>query len=250
MVEEALEIDWTTNTDFWRKAINKEMAKVKIAWITHDGHTPQQVREGKASEFIGFQKIGCHIVFDIKMDFTRKARFVTGGHTTTAPTSITYLSVVSRDSVRLAFLIAALNNIDIMSCDLENVYLNAPCREKIWFEAGIECGKDQGKPTQMYGYGRQSGTAMVTNITRCYSFMWMISWLSVIRPKMLLRRSLPSTRQRTGVSNHQRFISAPMSLKCNYLTVEKFGPLHPRRMSRMHLLLVNGFYKKTGTGTY
>jgi hypothetical protein len=32
---------------------------------------------------IGFQEIGCHIVFDIKMDFTRKARFCAGGHTHT-----------------------------------------------------------------------------------------------------------------------------------------------------------------------
>jgi hypothetical protein len=31
-VKEALEIDRMTNTDFWRKAINKEMAKVKVAW--------------------------------------------------------------------------------------------------------------------------------------------------------------------------------------------------------------------------
>jgi hypothetical protein len=144
-VEEALEIDRITNTDFWKSAINKEMAKVKIAWATHDGHNPQQIREGKVAEFIGFQEIGCHIVFDIKMDFTRKARFVAGGHTTTAPSSLTYSSVVSRDSVRLAFLIAALNDIDIMSCDLENAYLNAPCREKIWFEGGLECGADHGK---------------------------------------------------------------------------------------------------------
>eukprot|EP00956_Cyclotella_meneghiniana_P022806 scaffold43502_cov23-Cyclotella_meneghiniana.AAC.1 len=59
--------------------------------------------------------------------------------------SITYSSVVSRDSVRLAFLIAALNELDIMSCDIGNAYLNAPCREKIWFKAGIECGEDKGK---------------------------------------------------------------------------------------------------------
>ena len=32
-----------------------------------------------------------------------------------------------------------------MSCDLENAYLNAPCREKIWFEGGLECGEDRGK---------------------------------------------------------------------------------------------------------
>ena len=144
-VKEALEIDSTTNTDFWRKAINKEMAKVKVAWKTHDGHTPQQVREGNVPDLIGFQEIGCHIVFDIKMDITWKAQFVAGGHTTEAPSSLTYSSTVSRDSIRLMFLIAALNDIGIMSCDLENAYLNAPCREKIWFEGGIECGEDQGK---------------------------------------------------------------------------------------------------------
>jgi hypothetical protein len=52
---------------------------------------------------------------------------------------------VLRDSIWLAFLIAAMNDIDKMSCDLENAYLNAPCREKIWFEGGIKCGKNQGK---------------------------------------------------------------------------------------------------------
>jgi hypothetical protein len=48
---------------------------------------------------IGFQEIGCHIVFDIKMDFTRKARFCAGGHTTDTPAVMMYSSVVSRDSV-------------------------------------------------------------------------------------------------------------------------------------------------------
>jgi hypothetical protein len=35
--------------------------------------------------------------------------------------------------------------LDIMSCDLENLYLNAKCKEKIWFEGGIKCGANQGK---------------------------------------------------------------------------------------------------------
>jgi hypothetical protein len=91
------------------------------------------------------QQIGCHIVFDIKMDFTRKARFVTGSHTTETPAAMTYSSVVSRESIRLGFMIAALNSLDIMSCDLENAYLNAKCQEKIWFEGGLECGANKGK---------------------------------------------------------------------------------------------------------
>jgi hypothetical protein len=77
-------------------------------------------------------------------DFTRKARFVAGGHQTKPPPSITYSSVVSRDSVRLAFLIAALNDLDVMSCDLQNAYLNADCREKIFVVAGPEFGSKQG----------------------------------------------------------------------------------------------------------
>ena len=85
------------------------------------------------------------MIFDVKMDFTRKARFVAGGHTTDTPCSITYSSVVSRDSVRLAFLIAGLNDLDVLAGDVTNAYLNAKCREKIWFEGGIETGEDRGK---------------------------------------------------------------------------------------------------------
>ena len=58
---------------------------------------------------------------------------------------MTYSSVVSQESVHLAFLIAALNDIDIQSVDLENAFIQAPCRKKIWFEGGLECGEDYGK---------------------------------------------------------------------------------------------------------
>jgi hypothetical protein len=61
-VVEALAI----NRDYWKKAVNKEMAKVKIAWKTSKGSTLQQARECEAPELIGFQGIGCHIIFDVK----------------------------------------------------------------------------------------------------------------------------------------------------------------------------------------
>jgi hypothetical protein len=41
-VKEALEINRARNTDFWRKAVNKEIAKDKIAWKTHNSFMPQQ----------------------------------------------------------------------------------------------------------------------------------------------------------------------------------------------------------------
>ncbi len=40
-------------------------------------------------------------------------------------------------------MIAALNGLDIMACDLENVYLNTRCKEKILFEGRIECGANK-----------------------------------------------------------------------------------------------------------
>ena len=125
--------------------MNKEISKVKVAWKVDEKFAPEQIRSQKTNQYIGFQEIGCHLIFDVKMDFTRKARFVAGGHTTEAPSSIIYSTVVSMDSVWIAFMIAVLNGLDIMSCDLDNAYLNATNREKIWFEGGIECGEYKGK---------------------------------------------------------------------------------------------------------
>ena len=75
----------------------------------------------------------------------RKARFVAGGHTTEVPDSIiTYSSVVSRDSVRIALTIAGLNDLKVLACDIQNAYLTADCREKIWTIAGPEFGSEAG----------------------------------------------------------------------------------------------------------
>jgi hypothetical protein len=126
--------------------VKKEMDKVNVAFEFCEDWTPEQVRLGLArGDFIGFQEIKCHMIFDVKMDLTRKARMVAEGHTTETPASLTYSRQVSRDSVRIALLVAALNNLDIMACDIGNAYLNAPCREKIWFVAGPEFGSKQGQ---------------------------------------------------------------------------------------------------------
>mgnify|MGYP003321204368 FL=1 len=142
-VAEALRIDKETGTDYWAKAIAKERNRVRIAWEARDDLDVNKCRAG--DQLIGFTEIKCHMIFDVKMDFTRKARFVAGGHMTNTPPTLTYSSVVSRDSVRLAFLIAALNNLDILACDISNAYLHATCKEKIWFLGGDETGNDKGK---------------------------------------------------------------------------------------------------------
>ena len=59
------------------------------------------------------------MIFDIKMSgLIQKAQLVAGGHTTDTPSSITYSSVGSCDSVHIAFLVAALNDLDVMSADI------------------------------------------------------------------------------------------------------------------------------------
>ena len=64
---------------------------------------------------------------------------------TDPPDTLTYSSVVSRESIRIGFLIAALNGLDVLAADIGNACINAPCKEKIWTIAGPEFGSDQGQ---------------------------------------------------------------------------------------------------------
>jgi Reverse transcriptase (RNA-dependent DNA polymerase) len=77
-------------------------------------------------------------------NFRRKARLVAKGNQTETPPTLTYSSVVSRDSVRIAFLVAALNDINVLACDIQNAYLTADCRERIYIIAGPEFGSEVG----------------------------------------------------------------------------------------------------------
>ena len=77
--------------------------------------------------------------------FRRKARWVADRHNTESPESVTYSTVVSRDSVRIMLLIAALNDLDVMGADVQNAYLNVPNREKHWINDGPEFGENRGR---------------------------------------------------------------------------------------------------------
>ena len=118
------------------------MKKAKVASNKLDDCTPDEVRHNKVPELTGYQEISCHLILDVKIDFTREARFVTNGYTTDAPVALCYLSAVSRDSVRITLLVGALNDLDIFACDIGNAYLDAPCQERICFEAEVECGRE------------------------------------------------------------------------------------------------------------
>lgn len=134
--EEALELDRVNGNHLWAEAIAKEKTNCKIAFkfLGRDAPPP-----------VGYKRITCHMVFDVKFDLTRKARYVAGGHLTDEPSTMSYASVVSRDSVRILFTIAALNNLDVKMCDIGNAYLNATTREKVYFTAGSEWSDQQGE---------------------------------------------------------------------------------------------------------
>ena len=137
-VLQARQIDAKCGNTLWWDAVCKEMKNVRPAFEVFEGDEHQLPS--------GFQEIKCHMIFDVKVgeNFRRKARLVAGGHTTDAPATLTYSSVVSRDSVRIALTIAALNRLEVMACDIQNAYLTADCREKIWTRAGPEFGSESG----------------------------------------------------------------------------------------------------------
>ena len=71
----------------------------------------------------GWHKVTGHLVFDVKINFTRKARWVLDGHKTLDPVVSTYAGVVLRERVRITFTYAALNNMDTFAADVRNKYL-------------------------------------------------------------------------------------------------------------------------------
>ena len=103
-----------------------------------------QVLDADDQPPIGYTEITCHLNFDVNMDLIRKARYVSGGIMYPS-SSMTYASVLGRETVRIAFLVAALIDLKILAGDIQNAYLNAFTKEMIYFKAGDECKADKGK---------------------------------------------------------------------------------------------------------
>ena len=129
-IEEAYQLDKENGNNLWGDAVNKELKNVIVAFkLLNDGDVPP----------VGSKEIPYHIIFDVKFDLTRKARLVAGGHRhKEVPSYATYSSVVSRDSVRIIFTIAALNELKIKMADIGNAYLNAPNKERVHVRCGPE----------------------------------------------------------------------------------------------------------------
>ena len=89
---------------------------------------------------VGWKKSSGHLIWYVKMDFTRKACWVKYGHRSPDPKESNYAGVVSRDSVIISPTYAAMNDMDVTAADIQNSYLQAPSSEKNY----VICGKDFG----------------------------------------------------------------------------------------------------------
>jgi len=129
-VKEAHEKDNKNGNTFWGDAIKKELSNVIVAF--------QLVEDGDNIP-LGSKLIPYQIIFDVKIDLTRMARLVAGGHRSpSVKPHASYSSVASRDSIRLCFMLAALNEIDILMGDIGNAYLNVPNKERVHVICGPE----------------------------------------------------------------------------------------------------------------
>ena len=119
-MKDAVWIDKDNKNNLWQDAIALEVNNNRIAFQLYNGN-PKNLK--------GYKPVGAHLIFDIKLGehFRRKARCVGDGHRTATPSSVTYSTVVSLDSVRIVLLIAALNELDTKCADIQNEYLTEPC---------------------------------------------------------------------------------------------------------------------------
>jgi hypothetical protein len=132
-VAEAYALDKKNGNNLWANAIAKEMKNVRIAFkILANGEMVP----------IGFQRMQCLMVFVIKMeDFCRKACLVAGGHMTDALTTITFTSIISRETVHIALTLAGLNKLQVKVSDIEMPTSQPHALRKFGWSLGPNAGK-------------------------------------------------------------------------------------------------------------
>ena len=103
-------------------------------------------------------------------DFQRKACLVTGGEMINTLDTITYSSVVTRETVYIALKLAELHDLEVKVVNVLNAYLMAPNHEMIWTVVGPELGDDAGKLAilvrALYGF-KSVGASFRAYLAQC-----------------------------------------------------------------------------------
>ena len=96
---------------------NREMKNLKVFF---------DVLEGGAKILVGHNKSSSRLVFDTRMTLEHKAIWVTDRHRTPDLEWSTFIRVVSRDSTRVSLNNAALKDLPMCACDIQNTHLQSP----------------------------------------------------------------------------------------------------------------------------
>lgn len=165
-IQHAHELDRQNGNTLWGDALRKEMHNVGVAFEVLDEGTQAPK---------GWSRVTGHIVWDLKMDFTRKGRWVLDGHKCPDPEGSTYAGVVSKESVRIALTYAALNGLNVCAGDIRNAYLQAPSSCKDYIVCGPEFGlENEGRVAlihrALYG-GKSAGRDFRNHLRSCMAFL-------------------------------------------------------------------------------
>ena len=147
----------TNGNNLWVDAITKETKDVSPAFNKLDN--------GDIFPIL-YQRVNYHTIFDVKMEFFhRMDRLVLGRHVTDPPSTITYASIVSMYTVRIALKLTALNVLPVQVADIQNNYITVPVTENIWKVLVPEFGEESGSKTTILRshYGLNSEEAVIRN---------------------------------------------------------------------------------------
>ena len=114
--QHAYKLDQINNDKGWELATDKEIDSINKhkTFIVLEKHEPLPA---------GYQKIPYHMIFDAKFDGRNKTRLVAGGHRAPeVPQNDIYLGVVSIETVRLAFVLAALNGLEVCTAGVSTAF--------------------------------------------------------------------------------------------------------------------------------
>ena len=121
-VARAYSLDENNGNTLWSDAIAKEMKDVSTAYRILDN--------GDIVPIV-YHQLGFQMIFDVKMeDLCLKARLIAGGHVIEPPATITYATVVSRKTVRIALTLDALNDLPVKVVYIQNDLHHGTCHRE------------------------------------------------------------------------------------------------------------------------
>ena len=120
---------------------------------------------------VGCKKITGNMVLDVKVDFTRNARWVLDGNRTPDPEGSLYARVVSRDPITISLTYGAWNVLDVVATDISNAHFQDISSKKNFIICGTEfllktVVKKAITKREIYG-GKFGGRDFINNLCEC-----------------------------------------------------------------------------------